>query len=229
MQRKTILVVEDDKTIREGLVDFLQYHGFAVTVARDGPEARQLVDVRRFDMILLDLMLPGISGEQLCIQWRRQGVMTPIIMLTAKGLEHQRITGLEIGADDYITKPFSLEELLARINAVMRRTDPARSVGQAFEFGGWQIDLAGLKAVGFGRVLVLTPTEARILQYFAANPNRVISRQELYEQIWHDQMGELGTRTVDMHIANLRGKLGCDATDPMPIVTVRRAGYMYKK
>ena len=230
MQQGTaILVVEDEPAIREGLVDFLEFHGFAVTVAEDGLQAERTVSQQRFDLILLDLMLPQISGEQLCTRWRQQGLPTPIIMLTAKGLEQERIAGLDLGADDYVTKPFSLEELLARIKAVLRRTDPGRSVGQQFAFGDLQIDVAALKAIHHERQIEISPREAQIIQYFAANPNRAIGREELYEKVWHDQMTDLGTRTVDMHVAKLRGKIEADCANPMIIRTVRGAGYKYEK
>ena len=221
------MLVEDEPKIREGLVDFLEFHGFGVTVAEDGLQAERTVSERRFDLILLDRMLPQISGEQLCTRWRQQGLPTPIIMVTAKGLEHERIAGLDLGSDDYVTKPFSLEELLARIKAVLRRTDPGRSVGRQFVFGNWQIDVAALKAVRQERQIEISPREAQIIQYFAANPNRVISREELYEKVWHDQMTDLGTRTVDVHIAKLRGKIEHDPANPMIITTVRGAGYRY--
>ena len=132
---QSILVVEDEPKIRDGLKDFLEFQEFTVTVVDDGLEAERIVDAKRFDLILLDLMLPNISGEQLCRKWRQQGRTTPIIMLTAKGQEKEKIAGLDMGADDYVTKPFSLEELLSRIRAVLRRTDPSRSVGQTFPFG----------------------------------------------------------------------------------------------
>ena len=122
MTQKNILVVEDEQSIQSALVDFLEYHGFPATVASDGLEAERIVAEHSFDLILLDLMLPKISGEQLCSKWRQEGLQTPILMLTAKGQEKEKIAGLDLGADDYITKPFSLEELLARIKAVLRRT-----------------------------------------------------------------------------------------------------------
>ena len=228
MQQDTaILVVEDEPAIREGLVDFLEFHGFTVAVAEDGLQAERTVGAQRFDLILLDLMLPQISGEQLCTRWRQQGLATPIIMVTAKGLEQERIAGLDLGADDYVTKPFSLEELLARIKAVLRRTDPGRSVGKQFAFGDWQVDVAALKAVRSQQQIEISPREAQIIQYFAANPNRVISREELYEKVWHDQMTDLGTRTVDVHIAKLRAKIEQDPANPQIITTVRGAGYRY--
>ena len=222
-----ILVVEDEQAIRMALVDFLEYHGFRVTPASAGLQAKEAVEQNRFDLILLDLMLPGISGEQLCSLWRQGGVQTPIIMVTAKGQEKDKIQGLELGGDDYITKPFSLEEMLARIRAVLRRTDPARAVGQAFVFGDLQVDMASLKAQRAGRTIDLSKREAMIVQYFAANPGRVIDREELYREVWHDVLTDLGTRTVDMHIAKLRGKIELDVSEPQIIQTIRGAGYRY--
>ncbi len=224
----SILVVEDELAIREGLTDFLDFHDLRVTVARDGLEAEHLVAEQSFDLILLDLMLPKISGEQLCRQWRQEGLQIPIIMVTAKGQESERISGLNLGADDYVTKPFSLEELLARIRAVLRRLDPSRSVGQTFVFGDLNIDTTALKARRDQEEIVLSPRECRIIQYFAAHPHRIINRQELYEKVWQDQMTDLGTRTVDMHIAKLRSKIERDSTRPNLIKTVRGAGYLYE-
>ena len=229
MEPKTsILVVEDEEKILAALKDFLEYHDFKVAVAADGLEAERTVAKKDFDLILLDLMLPKISGEQLCSKWRRDGLQTPIIMLTAKGQEKEKVTGLNLGADDYITKPFSLEELLARINAVLRRTDPARAVGQTFKFADLDVDIAALKARRQGREIEITTREAALIQYFAANPNRVISREELYKEVWNDIYTELGTRTTDMHIAKLRSKIERDSADPKIIKTVRGAGYKYE-
>ncbi len=228
-QEVSILVVEDEQKIRTALTDFLEFHDFKVAQAADGLEAERAVADRKFDLILLDLMLPRISGEQLCAKWRRDGLQTPIIMLTAKGQEKEKVAGLNIGADDYITKPFSLEELLARIGAVLRRTDPARSVGQSFAFADFQVDMSGLRVKCRGRDIEVSRREAAIIQYFAANPNRVISREELYKGVWNDTMTELGTRTVDMHIAKLRSKIEQDAAEPQIIKTVRGAGYKYER
>jgi DNA-binding response OmpR family regulator len=223
-----ILVVEDEEKIRTALTDFLEFHGFGVTEAADGLEADQAAAAGGFDLILLDLMLPKISGEQLCRKWRRDGMQTPIIMLTAKGQEKERVSGLNLGADDYITKPFSLEELLERIKAVLRRTDPARAVGQTFEFGDLDVDIAALKIKRREKEIEITRREAGIIRHFAANPNRVISREELYKEVWNETMTELGTRTVDMHIAKLRNKIEQNTADPQIIKTVRGAGYKYE-
>ena len=224
----SVLIVEDEDKIRMALVDFLDFHGFATAVAADGLEAERLVAQKSFDLILLDLMLPKISGEQLCTKWRQEGLQTPILMVTAKGQEKEKIAGLNIGADDYITKPFSLEELLARIYAVLRRTDPARAVGQTFKFADLDIDVAKLKAKRNRQEIEITKREAQIIQYFAANPNRVITRQELYEKVWQDQFTDLGTRTVDMHIAKLRSKIEKNSEEPEIIRTVRGVGYKYE-
>jgi DNA-binding response OmpR family regulator len=227
-QKEHILVVEDEQKIRSALRDFLEYHGFGVTEAVDGLEAQRLAAEKRFDLILLDLMLPKISGEQLCLGWRREGIQTPVIMLTAKGQQKEKVTGLNLGADDYITKPFALEELLARINAVLRRTDPARAVGQTFKFADLDVDIAALKVKRGRWEIEITKREAAIIQHFAANPNRVISREELYKEVWEENMSDLGTRTTDMHIARLRGKIEKDVNRPQIIKTVRGAGYKYE-
>ena len=227
-EKESILVVEDEEKIRSALTDFLEFHNFEVTEAADGLDAERAVDRQRFDLIMLDLMLPKISGEQLCFKWRNDGLQTPIIMLTAKGQEKEKVAGLNLGADDYITKPFSLEELLARINAVLRRTDPARAVGQTFRFADLDVDIAGLKIKRSEDEIEISKREATIIQYFAANPNRVIGREELYRAIWNETMSELGTRTVDMHIAKLRSKIERNAAEPQIIKTVRGAGYKYE-
>ncbi len=226
--KASILVVEDEQNIRSALTDFLEYHGFEAAVAEDGLEAERIVGERQFDLILLDLMLPKISGEQLCAKWRREGLQTPILMLTAKGQEKEKVAGLNLGADDYITKPFSLEELLARIKAVLRRTDPARAVGQTFKFADMDVDVAALKVRHNNNEIEITKREAAIIQYFAANPNRVISREELYKEVWNETMTDLGTRTMDMHIAKLRSKIERDSAEPQIIKTVRGAGYKYE-
>jgi len=225
--KQTILVVEDEPKIRTGLEDFLNYQGFSAVCAADGLEAERKVGQKRFDLIVLDLMLPKISGEQLCRTWRQQGLITPIIMLTAKGQEQEKITGLELGADDYITKPFSLEELLARIKAVMRRTDPARAVGSRFAFGPFTIDMAELKLIKGKKEIAVTPRQGQMIQLFAANPDRVISRQELYETVWNEPMGGIETRTVDMHIVRLRELLADAGAEKEMIHTVRGAGYQF--
>jgi len=222
-----ILVVEDEPKIRDGLRDFLEFQGFSVICAEDGLAAERLVAERRFDLILLDLMLPKISGEQLCLKWRQQGLRLPILMLTAKGQENEKIAGLDLGADDYITKPFSLEELLARIRAVLRRTDPTCSVGQAFAFGPFTVDMERLVIRHNGNETVVTRRQAQILHLFAANPD-LVTRQQLYENIWKESLEGIETRTIDMHIMRLRDLLKQAGSDNELIQTVRGEGYQYK-
>ena len=224
-----ILIVEDEDNIRSALTDFLEFHDFRASTASDGLEAERIVAKTGFDLILLDLMLPKISGEQLCSKWRSEGLQTPIIMLTAKGQEKERVLGLNIGADDYITKPFSLEELLARIKAILRRTDPARAVGCCFRFADLDVDIAALKVQRSDKHIEISRREADIIRFFAANPNRVLTREEIYRHIWNETMSELGTRTVDMHIAKLRSKIELDTAEPQIIKTVRGAGYKYER
>ncbi|MHC4332127.1 MAG: response regulator transcription factor [Planctomycetota bacterium] len=226
-ERLSILIVEDEQKILTALKDFLEFNGFRVTEAVDGLEAERAVAENTFDLILLDLMLPKISGEQLCAKWRQEGLLTPVIMLTAKAQQKEKVTGLNIGADDYVTKPFALEELLARIKAVLRRTDPARAVGRTFEFADLYVNVPALTVKRDDQQIQITRREAKIIQFFAANPNRVISRQELYKQVWGETMTELGTRTMDMHIAKLRSKIEHDSAEPQIIKTVRGAGYKY--
>jgi DNA-binding response OmpR family regulator len=226
---KHILVVEDEEKIRSGLKDFLDFHGFRVALAEDGLTASQVVNQNTFDLILLDLMLPHISGQQLCATWRKQGLITPIIMLTAKGQQHEKIEGLDLGADDYITKPFSLEELLARIRAIFRRTDPTRSVGQRFAFGPFTVDMTSLTLAANSRQTQLNPRQASMIQFFAANPNRIVSRNELYENVWRESMNGVETRTVDMHIVRLRELLTEAGAKTELIHTVRGAGYQFKE
>ena len=227
-QEAHILIVEDEQKIRTALRDFLEFHACKVREAVDGLDAERAVAEKQFDLILLDLMLPKISGEQLCTKWRQEGLQSPIIMLTAKGQQKEKIVGLNLGADDYITKPFSLEELLARIKAVLRRTDPARAVGHNFKFADLDVDVAALKIKRNNEETNITKREAEIIQYFAANPNRVISREELYKGVWNETMTEIGTRTMDMHIAKLRSKIEPDSAEPEIIKTVRGAGYKYE-
>jgi len=227
-EQKSILIVEDEEKIRTALTDFLEFHGFEVFEAEDGLKSQEMVSGQRFDLILLDLMLPKISGEQLCSRWRREDLPTPVIMLTAKGQQTEKIAGLNLGADDYITKPFSLEELLARIKAIFRRTDPSRKVGQCFKLGELEVDISTMKIRMNNQQVDISKREGKILQYFAANPNRVVSREELYKEVWGEDMSELGTRTTDMHIAKLRSKIEKDSCEPKIIKTVRGSGYIYE-
>jgi len=219
-----VLVVEDEP----GLVELLRYNleraGFEAATARDGEEAMVMVAERRPDLILLDWMLPITSGIEVCRQLRRQPATrdVPIIMLTARGEEADRIRGLDSGADDYVTKPFSPSELIARVRAVIRRARPSTDADKLI-FADLEMDLVAFRVQRGGRRIHLGPTEFRLLRHFMEHPGRVFSREQLLDSVWgHDVYVE--PRTVDVHIRRLRKAINVDDTDDL-IRTVRAAGY----
>ena len=221
MAAKRLLLVEDDAALAE----LVSYHfgrdGWDVQQTGDGEQALLLAEEKRPDLVLLDWMIEGVSGIEVCRRLRRREPTrdVPIIMLTARGEEEDRIRGLETGADDYLTKPFSPKELLARAGAVLRRARPSLS-GDRLLHDGLEMDLAAHRVSRAGKPVHLGPTEYRLLRHFLERPGRVLSRQQLLEAVWpHSEDIEL--RTVDVHIRRLRLALG----EPDPIRTVRSAGY----
>jgi len=219
--RKRMLLVEDDRPLAELITFHFEREGYVVTRTGDGEEALLLAEEIGPDILILDWMIEGISGIEVCRRLRRRPSTAnlPILMLTARGEEDDRVRGLETGADDYITKPFSPKELVARAAAVLRRVRPALSA-QSLDFGGVEMDLAAHRVKRDGRVLSLGPTEYRLLRHFLEHPGRVFSRQQLLETVWpHSE--EIELRTVDVHIRRLRLALG----EPDLIRTVRSAGY----
>jgi two-component system phosphate regulon response regulator PhoB len=221
MSVKRLLLVEDDRALAELVTFHFDRAGFAVTRTGDGEEALILAEEIKPDLILLDWMIEGISGIEVCRRLRRRAATAnvPIIMLTARGEEDDRIRGLETGADDYLTKPFSPKELVARAAAVLRRIRPAIAA-EALGYGGLEMDLAAHRVKRGGTPVDLGPTEYRLLRHFLENPRRVFSRQQLLETVWpHSEDIEL--RTVDVHIRRLRLALG----EPDIVRTVRSAGY----
>ena len=221
MTAKRLLLVEDDRPLAE----LVQFHfgraGYDVTRTGDGEEALILADEVRPDLVILVLLIEGISGIEVCRRLRRRQSTAnlPIIMLTARGEEDDRVRGLETGADDYLTKPFSPKELVARAGAVMRRVRPALAA-ESLDYAGIDMDLAAHRVRRDGKAVHLGPTEYRLLRHFLENPGRVFSRQQLLETVWpHSEDIEL--RTVDVHIRRLRLALG----EPNLIRTVRSAGY----
>ena len=220
----TVLVVEDERKIRDLLRGYLQRDGFDVLTTDSGAEAITMADRTRPDLVLLDLRLPDVPGEDVAREIRGRAAV-PIVMLTAKSEEQERIRGLELGADDYVTKPFSPRELMLRIHAVLRRTQKGGAEG-AVSFGGGRlvIDEARHDARIGGRVLDLTPTEWGLLVALASAPGRVYSRYELVNRVRGYEF-EGYERTIDSHIKNLRRKLGDDPHDPQVIQTVTGAGY----
>ena len=233
MPSARILVAEDDRNILNGLIDTLESEGYDVTPAMDGEEALELWAGHDFDLVILDVMMPGQSGYDVCRAVRSKDPHTPIIMLTAKGEEIDKVVGLQLGADDYVTKPFGIRELLARIEAVLRRSgrtgkDPARnnSCPDRFTFGAAKIDTLQYKARVGDKVEDLSARELLLLKYFFTHPNEVLSRERLLNDIWGvDYFGT--TRTLDQHVAKLRKKIEPDPSRPTVITTVHGVGYRY--
>ena len=219
-----ILVVEDEPPLIEVLRYNLESEGFRVSVATDGEDALLMVDEEAPDLIVLDWMLPKLSGIEVCRRLRSPALNNriPIIMLTARGEEGDRVRGLESGADDYIVKPFSPAELIARVRAVLRRAEPSLSEDK-LNYGGIEMDLASHKVYRNGRSIHLGPTEYRLLQVLMERPTRVFSREQLLDKAWGRDI-YVEERTVDVHIRRLRRALNCDDA-PDLIRTVRRGGY----
>ena len=225
---KCILVVEDDGPIRRGLVDALKARGYDVIEAEDGNAGLESALVEPVDLIVLDLMLPKRGGLDILPDIRAARPLLPIIILTALGSEDDRVKGLQLGADDYLTKPFSVRELLARLEAVMRRS-PSRPMSEPrFAIPGGQADMEqGELRFDDGRCVKVSQREAHLLRYLAANPGRVISREEILLHVWQVRPDGIETRTIDMHVARLREKIGGPAGGQRILKTVRGKGYMF--
>jgi DNA-binding response OmpR family regulator len=221
-----ILVVEDDPAILRGLSDNLRLESYEVVTAKDGEAGDRLVREGSPDLIVLDLMLPRLSGYELCRKLRSEGVTTPILMLTARGEEADRVLGLDLGADDYVTKPFSIRELLARIRALLRRSRPARAMPDTVRFEDVTVDFRSYEASRAGVPVEMTPKEYQLLRLLVARAGEVVTRDELLNEVWgYDSYPN--TRTVDNHVASLRAKLEPDKTSPRHIQTVHGVGYKF--
>jgi len=221
-----ILIVEDERTLREGLTDLLSAAGHNVVAHEGGRPAVDCGTREAFDLVLLDLMLPDLDGVEVCRRLRRARPSLPILMLTARGSEDDKVAGLEAGADDYLTKPFAVRELLARIQALGRRATAVPAEPEILEADGCVIDLGRLEVDRGGGTVSLTPREAGILRWIHRHRARAVSRSELLERIWGTS-ADLQTRTVDMTIANLRQKIERDPTNPRIVLTVKGAGYAW--
>jgi len=219
-----ILVVEDDPAILRGLTDNLKYEAYEVLSASDGEAGYRLIREKNPDLIILDLILPKLSGYELCRKVRGEGVETPILMLTARGEEVDRVLGLDLGADDYVTKPFSVRELLARIRAILRRTQPPKAFPDELRFDDVVVDFRRYEARKADRTLEMTPKEFGILRLLAARPGEVVTRDELLNEVWGYE-NYPSTRTVDNHIASLRAKLEHCPSQPRHLLTVHGVGY----
>ena len=224
MSAAKILVVEDDESLGMVLTDALSQEGHRVRLERDGAKAAEAAVSTRWDLILLDLMLPHVDGLEICRRVRAKGLATPVLMLTARGREEDRVKGLDLGADDYLVKPFGMKELLARVRARLRGAAPAAP--DVLRFGEADVDLAGMLARRDGRETPLTKTEAELVRLFHKHPRVVLTRNRFLDEVWgYDRYPT--TRTVDMHVARLREKIGDDGAAPRFIVTVHGVGYRY--
>ncbi len=228
MSKTRVLVVEDDAAIRRGLVDALTFAGFATVEAATGTAGLEMCLARDYDLMLLDLVLPGADGLEILELTRDARPTVPVIILTARGDETDRVKGLELGADDYVVKPFSVKELLARVEAVLRRSPERPTDVPEVRVPGGVCDLERLEVrYDDGARQEFTEHEALLLRYLAANAGRAVSREELLRRVWRINPRGVATRTVDMHVARLREKLRDGAEEPRVILTVRGKGYAF--
>ncbi len=228
MTSRLILTIEDDAAIRRGIVDALSYAGYEVIEAAHGDDGLQLAIQRSFDLLLLDLVLPGVSGLEILGELRVARPTLPVIILSARGEEQDRVQGLRLGADDYVVKPFSVKELLARVEAVLRRSpqrpmDVLRTTipGGCADFSRREVRFED------GDRVELSEREVELLRYLVHHAGRAIGRDELLANVWRISPRGAATRTIDMHVARLRDKLRDDSTDPRILLTVRGKGYMF--
>ena len=227
MKKIKILIVEDEVAIREGLIDVFVYHGYDVDSTGHGTDGLEKALTGQYDLILLDVMLPGLNGFEICNQIREQDRDQAIIILTAKSSDDDIIEGLSLGADDYVAKPFSIAQLVLRVQAVLRRSQSVIAQQNLIRLGDdITIDCQNLSGVRDGEELTFTRREMAILLYLNAHSQRPVSRDELLHKVWgYAENLDLETRTVDIHIAKLRRKIEVDSADPHYLVTVRGAGY----
>lgn len=222
-----VLIIEDDAAIALGLEGALQGEGYETQTAQTGPEGFHLARECQPALLILDLMLPGMSGMEICKRLRDQGVMTPVIMLTAKTEENDKVLGLELGADDYVTKPFSLRELLARVKARLRRKGTEAKFDR-YSFGEVVVDFKRHEIYKAGERQELTNREFRLLEYFMAHPGELISRDRMLDEIWGYEV-YVTTRTVDNYILRLRKHIEPDFENPRYIKTIRGVGYLFEE
>jgi len=221
-----ILIVEDEEAILLALEDDLRAEGYDVATATDGPSGLAMGEDRDYDVIILDIMLPGMNGFEVCKRLRHDGVTTPILILTAKSQEIDKVLGLELGADDYVTKPFSRRELLARVKAILRRRANQPEGMEACSFGDVEVDFNKYQARKAGKVVHLTRLEYDLPRFLIEHKEGVVSRDEILEEVWDDP-ASVYPRTVDTHVGRLRKKLEDDPGDPRYILGVRGVGYRF--
>jgi len=224
---KKILVIEDDPGILLSLKDEFESQGYTVYSAEDGEKGLEIAKQQRPDLIILDIMLPVLDGYEVCKRLRMEGDTTPIIMLTVKDKEIDRVLGLELGADDYVTKPFSLRELMARVKAVLRRTEERAKDLATYNFAQVELDFKKYEAKKKGKKLELTPLEFQMMKLFIQRKGEVISRDDFLDKIWGEDNTYVSFRTVDSHIANIRKKIEDDPSSPKHIISIRGVGYKF--
>ena len=227
MTLKKVLIVEDDPGILVSLKDEFESYGCAVFSAEDGGKGLTLAREKKPDLIILDLMLPVMDGYDVCRELRNEGNKTPIIMLTAKNKEIDKVLGLELGADDYVTKPFSLRELMARVRAVLRRTGERAEDLESYIFGRIELDFRRYEAKKKGKKLELTPLQFHMLKLLIRNKGEVLSRDALLDEVWGRDNVWISHRTIDSHVANIRKKIEDDPSNPRHILSIRGVGYKF--
>ena len=221
-----ILIVEDDKSILMGFKDDLEFEGFEVLTAEDGEKGLAKALRGDCDLIILDVLLPGMSGFEVVKRLRSAGVATPVLMLTAARTEEvDKVVGLELGADDYVTKPIGSRELVARVKAIMRRTQRVRTTGETYTFGDVEVRLKSREVLKSGRTLDLTALEFKLLKFFIDHRGEVLSRDRILDEAWGDAV--VAYRTIDPHIAHLRKKIETDPAHPRHVISVRSVGYKF--
>ncbi len=225
-KRKHILLVEDDESILFGLQDILEGEGYQISTASNGNDGLKLATEKPIDLLVLDIMLPGMNGLEICKKIKKEKLSLPIIMLTAKSSEMDKISGLDYGADDYITKPFSLSELLARIRAILRRAYPEKNILKHYSFGNVKIDFIKMEAFVNDREVRFTKKEFAILEYFINRAGEVVHRHELLNNIWGYDKNP-STRTVDTFILEIRKKIEETPSNPKHIVSISGVGYRF--
>ena len=221
-----ILIVEDEPDMVLGLKDNFEFEGYEVVTATDGESGLERARTVKPDLVVLDIMLPRMSGLEVCKALRGEGFDKPIIMLTARGQEIDKVVGLELGADDYVTKPFSIRELLARVRAILRRTEGAKKRLQRYRFADIELDFELYRAKKGGEALDLSPREFELLRYLIERKGETVSRDKLLEDVWGYESYP-STRTVDTHIAKLRAKIGDSGSEPRYILTIHGTGYKF--
>jgi len=222
---ETVLIVEDDATMLRGLKDNFEFKGYRVLIAVDGEEGLNTALNKKPDLIILDIMLPEINGYEVCRLIRKENLNMPIIMLTAKGEESDIVLGLNLGADDYVTKPFSIKELLARAEAFLRRSRQTEQ--DIYEFGDCRLDIPARKLTRKGNEIKLSPKEFSLLEFFVKKPGRALTRDEILNMVWgYDSF--IGSRSIDRFVTTLRNKIEPDPHNPTFIHTIREIGYKFE-